>query len=268
MWVLAGQLIIHLDRPWATILGVIFIGAGPMHDILFHGHEGAHGRILRNRLANKILTWATHAIFGLSGSGYRAFHLEHHRFAHSNRDPEYRLMNVIAKGAPGFAWLAAPLLSYLAVNIWPFLRDGSPKLRAKVGRDLTAALFLHITLCYFLGGGNYLTFVVLPIFTSLSAVVIFRSLCEHHGAVSGDRWTNTRGMEVGAFLGFLWSNSSYHLEHHLYPQVPFHKLPELRRLLATQYHKHGSLLERGYLRTGFRLLAERNHFLQKKGETP
>jgi fatty acid desaturase len=32
-------------------------------------------------------------------------------------------------------------------------------------------------------------------------------------------------------LGLLWANITYHLEHHLYPRVPFFKLPAVHRLL-------------------------------------
>lgn len=32
-------------------------------------------------------------------------------------------------------------------------------------------------------------------------------------------------------IGFLWANITYHVEHHLFPRVPFYRLPALHRML-------------------------------------
>ena len=39
--------------------------------------------------------------------------------------------------------------------------------------------------------------------------------------------------------GLAWANITYHVEHHLYPRVPFYRLPQL----------HTMLQGRDYLRT-------------------
>lgn len=64
-------------------------------------------------------------------------------------------------------------------------------------------------------------------------------------------------------IEFLWSNVNYHLEHHLYPSVPYHALPELRRALASDYQAHQSNVENGYGRTALVLLRDPQHFAQK-----
>lgn len=264
MWVVAVLGARASQSGWAVAAAVAFIGAVPMHDILFHGHEGAHGHIARTRWLNELLTWVTHALFGLSGAGYRAFHLAHHRYTHTECDPEVQLMRSVAREAPGWAWLGMPLLAYLAVNLWPLRRGSSTALRRQVVRDLVAASLFHAALIASLGVTTYATFILLPAGTSLAAVVMLRSVCEHHGMAAGSRWTNTRSMQVGPVLGFLWSNASYHLEHHLFPAVPFHKLPTVRRLLLAAYRHQGCHIERGYLRTGLRLLATTPHFAPAK----
>ena len=38
---------------------------------------------------------------------------------------------------------------------------------------------------------------------------------------------NTRTTFAGRVLRFITWNASYHVEHHAYPSVPFHKLPDL-----------------------------------------
>jgi fatty acid desaturase len=65
--------------------------------------------------------------------------------------------------------------------------------------------------------------------SGLYAASVLRSVTEHHDVTEGSVWTNARSIITHPALEFLWSNVNYHLEHHLYPSVPFHALPELRR---------------------------------------
>ena len=44
-----------------------------------------------------------------------------------------------------------------------------------------------------------------------------------------DHRMNSRTLYLNPFLAFLYSNMNYHVEHHMYPMVPFHALPELHR---------------------------------------
>lgn len=268
LWVTAAFMAQQLDTWWAYSLAILFIGAVPMHDILFHGHEGAHRRISRISWLNEIFNWFCHALYGLSSSGYRKFHLEHHRLTHTDQDPEFRLMNRIAKGAPGWSWLLAPLFSYLAMNVWPFQAKGALKLKKQVALELIATLLLHVVLCLSLGTVYYLLFVLLPAILILWPTASLRSLCEHHATESHNPWTHSRGMVVHPILSFLWSNANYHLEHHLCPSVPFHKLPEVRRLLSQNYQEQQSPLDQGYIKTGWRLFREKGHFMKSTNTKP
>ena len=45
---------------------------------------------------------------------------------------------------------------------------------------------------------------------------------------------NTRTIMLGPVLRFLYWNMNYHIEHHLYQNVPFHALPRLHEALAQQ----------------------------------
>ena len=47
-----------------------------------------------------------------------------------------------------------------------------------------------------------------------------------------DHRQNTRTVLMNPIIRFLYSNMNYHLEHHMYPAVPYHRLPELHRLIA------------------------------------
>jgi fatty acid desaturase len=258
-WATAAALSRRADHPAVTALAVFFIGAVPMHDLLVHGHEGTHRHLARRPWLNELLTWFTHALVGLSGTAYRAFHLDHHRYAQTERDPEYRFLDRLCPGAPGWAYLRIPFAAHAYVNAYPF-RGQPARVRARAERDLAGTALLHALLLAGLGARAYLLFVLAPIFTGLAAAVVLRSVCEHHGAPTRDRWTRTRTNRAGALMDFLWSNTSHHLEHHLYPAVPFHRLPAVRRALAAEMAHRRGPLDRGLLRTGLRLLREPRHF--------
>jgi fatty acid desaturase len=248
-------------RPWATILAIGWIGAVPMHDLLVHGHDGVHRLLSRRRWLNEAATWATHALIGISGTAYRAFHLDHHRHLGTARDPEEQLLRRVSKRIPGWAYLGVPLLAYVCVNSYPFRVPAWRPARVRTARDLVGVLFLHLGLAGIVGPRAYALFIVAPIFTSLSAVVTLRSLCEHHGTDPRDPWTHTRTMNAGRVLDLLWSNTSYHLEHHLHPFVSCHRLPALRTLLAPEMARRGSPVDRGLLPTAWRLLRNPRHAL-------
>ncbi len=55
------------------------------------------------------------------------------------------------------------------------------------------------------------------------------SLTQHAGLAENvrDHRLNTRTVELNPVLRFLYFNMNYHIEHHMFPMVPFHALPRL-----------------------------------------
>ena len=67
-------------------------------------------------------------------------------------------------------------------------------------------------------------------------LVIAYTITEHAGLADGvrDHRLNTRTVVLNPVLTFLAWNANYHLEHHMFPAVPFHALPQLSAALADQ----------------------------------
>ena len=59
------------------------------------------------------------------------------------------------------------------------------------------------------------------------------ALSQHVGLAQNvhDHRMNTRTIYLGPVLGFLYMNMQYHLEHHLYPNVPYYNLPALHEAI-------------------------------------
>jgi fatty acid desaturase len=61
----------------------------------------------------------------------------------------------------------------------------------------------------------------------------FLALTQHTGLRENelDHRFSTRTLKLNRFLQFLYWNMNYHVEHHMFPNVPFHALPQLRKAI-------------------------------------
>jgi fatty acid desaturase len=71
----------------------------------------------------------------------------------------------------------------------------------------------------------------LPLFLVMPAAMVL-SIPEHYGLWgTPDVMRNTRTVRSNAVVRYFTWNGNYHAEHHLYPSIPFHRLPETHRRL-------------------------------------
>jgi len=75
-----------------------------------------------------------------------------------------------------------------------------------------------------------------------------RTLAEHVLTRHGDRFTATRTVVSNRFVSFFMCNLNYHIEHHLFPGVPWYHLPALHRLLEPELRRRGAQVYRSYTR--------------------
>jgi fatty acid desaturase len=72
------------------------------------------------------------------------------------------------------------------------------------------------------------------------------SLTQHAGLAENvrDHRLNTRTVNMNPVFRFLYFNMNYHIEHHLFPMVPFHALPKLHdRVQSEMPHTYSGLIE-------------------------
>ena len=63
--------------------------------------------------------------------------------------------------------------------------------------------------------------------------LIMTGLLQHTGLADNvlDHRLNTRTVYMNFFSRFIYWNMNYHVEHHMFPMVPYHNLPRLHRLI-------------------------------------
>ena len=57
-----------------------------------------------------------------------------------------------------------------------------------------------------------------------------------------DHRLSTRSIRLNPIFSFIYWNMEYHVEHHMFPMVPSHKLPELHEIIKDELPKPNSLL--------------------------
>jgi beta-carotene hydroxylase len=166
-----------------------------------------------------------------SGHAYQMTHRQHHRLFPSPEDLEGYPANLSFVGAvfygPTFLvrlWLWSMARADWRGRCWLLAEGAAPFLAVAGGVALwdTTPYLLVYAVMAIVGGWSYsLLTVYLP----------------HHD-YGNDPLTQTRTLR-GRLIPAIFLELTYHLEHHLYPQVPSHNLPELARRLEPYFTQAG-----------------------------
>jgi fatty acid desaturase len=69
---------------------------------------------------------------------------------------------------------------------------------------------------------------------------------EHELTDPGHPLTHTRTVTSNRIYSFFNINLNYHIEHHLFPSIPWYNLPKLHRLLLPEYQAAGASIYSSY----------------------
>jgi fatty acid desaturase len=182
------------------------------------------------------------------GTYYRWSHTRHH--SHTSivgRDSEIAvprppdLLGIaldvffIRDGITQIARLIGHACGKLSPDGEQFVPSGERRKIAWSSRAYLAIIALVIVACLLMHSILPAMLIVLPRF--YGAFFSFLMNLALHGGLAEDVWDhrlNTRTVLVNSVLGFLYSNMNYHAEHHMFPMVPYHRLPELHGLIRAQ----------------------------------
>jgi beta-carotene hydroxylase len=188
-------------------------------------HDVVHRSIGLGRRATAVWLFLLGLVLLESGHAYSATHTQHHRRFPAEDDPEGYPAELSLAGAVCYGPVFLVRLWW-----WAFGRaKGQPGQRAWLLAEASAPFAA-------LAGGVVLLpatpallyYAVMAIVGSWVYPLLTVYLPHHdHGPTPLTQTRTLRGRLVPA----LFLELTYHLEHHLYPQVPSHHLPELARRL-------------------------------------
>jgi fatty acid desaturase len=206
-------------------------------------HECIHRTAFKTRALNEAVAFVIGVLLVLPREYFRAFHFAHHRFTQDPaRDPE------LASPKPanlrqwlwhvsGFPYWIAQVRGTVAHAFGRAREDFYKDERQRRAVIKEARVVLAIYAIVLLGSvalGNNATLIywVIPALLGQPALRLYL-LAEHALCpMSPDMLENTRTTYTNALVRALAWNMPYHAEHHAFPAVPFHRLPEVNRVIA------------------------------------
>ncbi|WP_118134042.1 fatty acid desaturase [Oceanicella sp. SM1341] len=217
-------------------------------------HETTHRTPFRSRWLNDTVARACGWLLLLPPEWFRYFHLAHHRFT---QDPENDPELAEPKPATPAAWaLHVSGLPTWARAVRLLLRNAAgrcddpyvparalPRIRREA-RLMLAGYALAALLPALAGSALLLWAWAVPALLGQPFLRLY--LLAEHGrcAYVANMLENTRTTYTTRAVRLLAWNMPFHAEHHAYPSVPFHKLPEFNRIIASRLR----VTERGYAR--------------------
>ncbi|HEV7670740.1 MAG TPA: fatty acid desaturase [Thermoanaerobaculia bacterium] len=193
-------------------------------------HDLVHRNLRLPAWLNEILLSAVELITFRSGHAYRAVHLHHHAHFPASDD--------IEGSAAGMPWYRALLSGVtLQVRLWIFaLRQPGPH-RLWVRAEVTLVA-VFATGCLALLPWTPLPALYLGLMVAGSWIYPFMTAYLVHDPDGAGELTQTR-LFRGRLFSLVALEHLYHLEHHLYPQVPHHNWPRLARRLDPYFESRG-----------------------------
>lgn len=240
--VAGGWLVLAVRGTWFIVPALIVQGI--LVNSLFGAmHESVHYGSFRTRWLADVLAFFSGAAILNNAGFYRAYHMAHHRYTQDPaRDPELLTsvtptnwsQYLLRMSALPFVFLRArdillfPFgfrgnVTYIEEEAWPEVRRWGRWLLLLYAVLIAGSVALHTTVVLWVW--------FLPLLCGLPLLRLYlvceHTLCPH----SDDGFANTRTTTSNALVRFLMWNLPYHAEHHLFPAIAFHNLPEAHRHL-------------------------------------
>ena len=265
--IIIAAMALSIWQPWLLPISVILIGARQL-GLAILMHDAAHGGLHGNRAVNDFLgQWLCAAPVGARLSGYRPYHLTHHKYAQQPEDPDLALSapfpvtpsslrRKIIRDLTGqtfFKQRRNQFLNAFGLGIRP---GKGAENRAMAARE---AVYPFITtnlamLAFLVALGHwwaYFALWLLPLATWQQLVTRLRNIAEHAVVPDNDdpmrhaRTTLANPLE-GLVLAPYWVN--YHCEHHMFMHLPCYRLGAAHLALREKGITARMEVKRGYLR--------------------
>jgi fatty acid desaturase len=204
-------------------------------------HEMGHGTAFRTRWMNDVVYEIASFMQFRNSAAWRYSHARHHTDTIIvGRDPEIGMMRppqliLMILGILGITTLPQVMAMFWRQAMGRFTPDEQDYLPESVRPRAVLVARVHLAIYAATVLACVLTWSLLPAFLiGLPRVfgvwmLVVYGLPQHAGLDEDvlDHRLNSRTVLMSWPLRFLYMNMNYHVEHHMYPMVPFYNLPRL-----------------------------------------
>lgn len=214
-------------------------------------HESSHRTAFALYRLNDTVAWIAGLLSFYNSDFYRRYHKWHHRYAQvEGKDPELddpkpsNFREYLVE-ISGLNWWIGKFISHYRVatgkleNYFYIAEDARDEVIRSTRLQL-AVYGVAIAISLIFGQPWFFTLWLLPLAVG-QPILRFILLAEHTGCTNNENpLTNTR--TTLTWFPFMVWNIPFHAEHHLYPSIPFHALPQAHQ----QLKEHFEVVEEGY----------------------
>jgi fatty acid desaturase len=247
-WAAFAAATLQAPTAWLKLPGILASGV-VLHALGVLMHDSVHGTLARGRSLNRWLGVACTLPVLLSRSAYRAYHLRHHRHERDGCDLD-EFENVTSRPrllkALLLAWTLAGGFYYLVHIPLHAFRLGDRETRRHILEEYALAAVLIALLLRFVPLSVLLQAWLLPALATIKMAEL-RAWTEHLFTPGDAPERAARTITSNRMVSTLMLNLNYHLDHHLFPGVPWYRLPRLHVLLAGDLERAGAPVSRSYL---------------------
>jgi fatty acid desaturase len=218
---------------WGLRFLSIALSAAALNAFYLLSHEGHHHLLFRRSRLNHATNIALCVPLLHSPSAYRVLHSLHHRYLGGPGDPdEYRNYTSDPRLRWALQWVRLTIGTLVYMPLIPVVawRRADGAVRSRIALEYAGMSAIWIAMLSLVPIHVLLQVWLLPgiVVGYISAV---RAVAQHALTDAHDPLLASRSVRSNSVVSFLLLNENYHLEHHLFPEVPSYNLPRLRSLL-------------------------------------
>ena len=182
---------------------------------------------------------------GISPAQFKRWHLDHHAgLGSADEDPKRHRLSPKRNARWLKALYFSPALFFIYFRAARRESATYPApLRRKIAAERLAAILLHLvivwTLAVFGGAGVLARVYLVPAFLVFPAAFAVNRLGQHYAITPEDPAGWSTRMRPSRLWDALYLWSTYHLEHHYFPGVPFYNLRRLNAALGPFMDRRG-----------------------------
>lgn len=228
---------------WLARGALYLVAAASLHGLSLFTHEAVHGSLSRRRWLNHLGGVACALPVLQNFAAYKVLHLRHHRDLGGGQDPDHYANYTGRRWLELLMHVGRLLLGYPAyITLIPILgwRHGTASDRRWMALEL-ALLAVGAALAGALVPGHVLLQAWGIPMLIINTLVNIRGMSQHTFLPESNHPVRgSRTILSNPVTRFFMCNENYHLEHHLYPRVPWYNLPELHRTLRAELLAQGA----------------------------
>ena len=224
-------------------------------------HECTHRTAFASNLLNDTVAWCAGLLSGYNSTFYRRYHKWHHRYTRiEGKDPEledpqaHNLFEYFLE-ISGYNWWVGKLKTHYRIcsgqlDNMPYINDSAGNEVINSNRWQVMVYCVAIAISLIFQQPWFITLWLLPLAIG-QPILRFILLAEHTGCSFDDNpLANTRTTLTWFPIKFMMWNMPFHAEHHLYPSLPFHALPQAHQELK----EHFAVVDKGYFKVNQKIV--------------